>query len=195
MEGALHQVINHGSSVHHAGFLFSAPNKTPDIWAMSHDENLGVYRLHDMEGTEHVDEKKAFGDVRKSLECEYVVDVVTRSAGGAYIAAGSHSNSFVNLVSVDHAGNGLEGWGIGAGQAYQLVGAHGGEIVRSVLVDGLSGTIFTAGEDGLVMAWKPPTGTETSEKPVKEKKDRKEKKEKKDRKEKKEKKKERFNPY
>ena len=165
---------------------------------MSHDENLGIYRLHDMEGTQHVDEKKAFGDVRKPLNCEYVVDVTTRTGGGAYLAAGSYSHSFVNLVPLEHNGDGLDGWDFGArgGQVYQLHDAHGGEIVRSILVDDLSGAVFTAGEDGRVMAWKPPTEAAGSEgSPKKEKKEKRDKKDKKERKEKKEKKKERFNPY
>ena len=63
-------------------------------------------------------------------------------------------------------------------------------------MDNLSGAVFTAGEDGCVMAWKPPTEAVASEgSPKKEKKEKLDKKDKKERKEKKEKKKQRFNPY
>lgn len=82
-EDALYQVINHGSSIHHAGFLSDL-----DIFALSHDENLSMYRLADPD--EGVEEPSpiVFGDLREQLRCEYVVDILNTSKG-AVLAAGN----------------------------------------------------------------------------------------------------------
>jgi hypothetical protein len=99
-----------------------------------------------------------------------------------------------------------------------LSGAHGEEIVRDVVVDAFSNAMFTAGEDGVVRAWKMPAtaavetgagamaiddededeGEDEKERAKREKKERKERrKEKKEKREKRkgDKEKERFKPY
>ena len=83
-EDALYQVVNHGSSIHHGGFLGDM-----DIFALSHDETLSVHRLADP--NEHTEEPSPtlFGDLRETLECEYIVEVL-RSADGILVGAGSH---------------------------------------------------------------------------------------------------------
>lgn len=84
-DDALLQVMNHGSSIHHAGFL-----SDEDVYALSHDEMLSIYRVANPD--EEVEEPlpENFGDLRTRLECDYVVDVQSDGAGGAIIAAGSH---------------------------------------------------------------------------------------------------------
>ncbi|KAF8243511.1 WD40 repeat-like protein, partial [Wilcoxina mikolae CBS 423.85] len=75
VDGALRTTINHGSSVNRVGFLGE------NLWAVSHDEVMGVYAGNG-EGETHM-----LGDVREKTGAEYVVDVV----GGekeAWVVAG-----------------------------------------------------------------------------------------------------------
>lgn len=85
-EDALHQTINHGASIHCAGFL----NDT-EIFALSHDEK---FSLHEMVTNPEAGVEEPvpiqFGDLREGLKCEYVVDVVSRPDGSAVIGTGSH---------------------------------------------------------------------------------------------------------
>lgn len=83
-EDALYQVINHGSSIHHAGFLGDL-----EIYALSHDETLSVHRLADPNENTEEPAPTVFGDLREKLKCEYVVEVL-QSSTGAVIGAGSH---------------------------------------------------------------------------------------------------------
>jgi SEL1 protein len=85
-EDALYQTINHGSSIHKAGFLTSR-----DIYALSHDEKFSVHSMtqnpdNDAEEAHAVE----FGDLRETFGCEYVGDVVARPGGTAVIGLGSH---------------------------------------------------------------------------------------------------------
>ena len=84
-DDAIVQVINHGSSIHRAGFLADH-----HFYALSHDETLSVYPLGDLDPrpqapTNPVD----FGDVRSRLDCEYVIDVQSTGPDTAIIAAGN----------------------------------------------------------------------------------------------------------
>lgn len=45
-------------------------------------------------------------------------------------------------------------WSFDSNNIVRLPGAHGEEIVRSMYIDNKAGTIFTAGEDGKVKAWR-----------------------------------------
>ena len=45
-----------------------------------------------------------------------------------------------------------DNWSLDRASALRLPGAHGEEIVRSVCF--IDGTIFTAGEDGMIRAWR-----------------------------------------
>ena len=87
-EDALYQVINHGSSIHHAGFLDNL-----DIFALSHDETLSIHRLADPNEDTEEPSPTVFGDLREKLNCEYVVDVL-RSSDGIILGAGSHRYSY-----------------------------------------------------------------------------------------------------
>lgn len=188
VDNALHQVINHGSSIHRAGFLSSGGNGYGNVFALSHDEQLAVYKLFDEipedEETQEA-ERKEWGDVRGLLGCEYVVDVVPRKGGGGWIVAGNCREGWVDLVGVGNEGGEIGGWGIG-GEGVRLVGGHGEEVVRGVYLDervcavpfrllvsvllfifvfsttnGIvvkAGMIYTAGEDGLVKVWREPGG-------------------------------------
>lgn len=137
-DAALHQVINHGSSIHRAGFLGT------DVYALSHDEQLAMYAVveevpEDTERAPETAECKQWGDVRGLLGCEYVVDVMEDSSGGV-VVAGSHSGHWVDLVPLRKAGAGIEGWGMLRDKGMRLHGGHGGEVVRGVWVDeGVSG--------------------------------------------------------
>ncbi|KAF3913857.1 hypothetical protein ABW21_db0203043 [Orbilia brochopaga] len=149
-DDALHQVVNHGSSIHHAGFIAGDA-----IYGLSHDENLSVYKLADP--NEDVEEPKpvVFGDVRQRFGCEYAIDMLLRggeSAGVGVIAVGSHSGQWVDLQSL-RVEEGV--WSLGGEQVVRLVGGHGEEIVRCLYLDDASATVFTGGEDGLVKAWRP----------------------------------------
>ena len=86
-DDSLIQVFNHGSSIHHAGFLTDA-----DVYALSHDEQLSFYSLASPgEEEPRSDEPDAivYGDVRPRLCCEYMVDVLIMD-GQAIFAAGTH---------------------------------------------------------------------------------------------------------
>lgn len=76
------QVINHGS-IHHAGFL---SDRT--IYALSHDEDFSVHPATDPDEPGEGPEPVQFGDVRGSLDCEYVAQLCIGSQG-PYMAAGN----------------------------------------------------------------------------------------------------------
>ena len=85
-DDALYQTINHGSSIHHAGFLTDV-----DIFALSHDEKLSIYEM--ITNPEETVEKPPpvhFGDLRGRLGCEYVANILPRPGGSAVAGIGSH---------------------------------------------------------------------------------------------------------
>lgn len=132
-DAALHQVINHGSSIHRAGFLGT------NVYALSHDEQLAVYAVveevpEDTERAPETAECKQWGDVRGLLGCEYVVDIMEDSSGGV-VVAGSHSEHWVDLVPLRKTDAGIEGWSMLHGEGVRLHEGHGGEVVRGVWVD------------------------------------------------------------
>jgi hypothetical protein len=85
-EEALHQTINHGHSIHHANFLTDV-----DIFALSHDEKFSMYELV-TNPEEGVEESRPFhfGDMRETLNGEYVANVLRRPDGSAVLGIGSH---------------------------------------------------------------------------------------------------------
>ena len=87
-DDALVQVQNHGSSINHAGFLSDS-----DFFALSHDETFSVYHLNEPENSTNEPSQTAFGDLRPTLDCEYVVDVIPSRSSGveAIVGAGSHT--------------------------------------------------------------------------------------------------------
>ncbi|KAI9829992.1 MAG: ERAD-associated protein [Phylliscum demangeonii] len=105
-----------------------------DLFALSHDETFAVYHLSD------ADEDPAptsFGDLRDRFHCKYVVDIVD-----SYADEGPFFDS----------------------RRSRLPNAHGEDIVRTVYLNARTETVFTAGEDGLVKAWRPAEIKEEKEK-------------------------------
>ncbi len=85
-EDALYQTINHGSSIHHAGFLTDI-----DIFALSHDEKFSIYKMV-TNPEEYVEEPLPlhYGDLREKFGCEYVVNVMSRPGSDAVVGVGTH---------------------------------------------------------------------------------------------------------
>ncbi|KAF6234942.1 hypothetical protein HO173_006872 [Letharia columbiana] len=150
-DDALVQVQNHGSSINHAGFLSNS-----DFFALSHDETFSMYHLNGQGDSTDEPSPTVFGDLRPKLDSEYVVDVIPPGSGGveAIVGVGSHSKQHLDLIPLRL----IDEWSFDASQTIRLPGAHGEEIVRSIHVNNEDGTIFTAGEDGLVKAWRTSIG-------------------------------------
>ncbi|KAI9773538.1 MAG: hypothetical protein M1835_006128 [Candelina submexicana] len=163
-EDALHQIINHGSSIHFAGFLNEL-----DIFALSHDESLSMYQLANPDKDVEEPSPTIFGDVRTKLNCEYIGGVL-RTTEGAVIGAGSHrythqGNASMLALALNHfSKQQLElitlrrapEWRFDETSNIRLQGAHGDDIIRSIYADERHNVIYTGGEDGHVRAWKPP---------------------------------------
>lgn len=92
-EEALYQVFNHGSSIHHAGFM-----NQQDIYAISHDEIMSIYRLSDTNEDQDGKQSVKFGDVRGRLKCEYVIDLSTTHTDTAVAAVGNHRYTAFGLL-------------------------------------------------------------------------------------------------
>ncbi|KAJ9611764.1 hypothetical protein H2200_004948 [Cladophialophora chaetospira] len=158
-QDSLLQAVNHGP-IHKAGFL-----GLTDLYALSSDQNLALHSITVDDADTEVDQTPAaddLGDLRPTVPCEYVIDVL-QSGPEHVVACGSHSQSRVDLVKVER------GTGISLDQRIVLQGAHGEEIVRSVYVDEENGTIFTAGEDGRIAAFRLQGTTTPPSKPAKSK--------------------------
>lgn len=95
-EEALIQIINHGSSIHHAGFLSNT-----EVYALSHDENLSVYHLSNPDENIANEVPSKLGDLRSVLHCEYIVDIVPSGNGQAIIGAGIHRYALFALISLN----------------------------------------------------------------------------------------------
>jgi WD40 repeat protein len=67
-DDALYQVINHGSAIAHAGFMYPST----DIFALGTDETMSFYALQSQKEEEEEPAPKTFGDMRESLGCEYL---------------------------------------------------------------------------------------------------------------------------
>ncbi|UPX19752.1 uncharacterized protein EKO05_0010005 [Ascochyta rabiei] len=192
-EDALYQVINHGSAIAHAGFMYPST----DIFALGTDETMSFYALQSQEEEEEEPTPKAFGDVREPLGCEYLAKMHWVGSQ-PFLATGKHSERRLDLVPVCKGVGGPLQYEYDIAKSVRLSSAHGEEVVRDLFTDTHSQTTYTVGEDGHVRAWKTEASTdetmvvdEEADTRKKDKKDRKEK-----RKEKKEKKdKKRYEPY
>ncbi|CUS15191.1 unnamed protein product [Tuber aestivum] len=165
-EKALWQVVNIGSSVHRAGFLNAgggggAAGKGEWVFGVSTDESLVLRSFNHTPGREEDAAGEVagdVGDVRKRLDCEYVVDVLRLSGTGTggIIVAGNKEvgKQRIDLVPLRWAGS---HWGFAGEDKVRLQGGHGEEVCRGVWVDDDSETVFTSGEDGLVRVWKEET--------------------------------------
>lgn len=155
-EEALKQVINHGS-VHRAGFLSNNA-----AYVLSHDEQFAIHPLNayvrgeatTVEQGEKVAEEPSpvdFKDVRDQLRCNYVAQVI-RSNENVYIASGMLEQKRFDLMPVVKEPR----WRFDESAVVRLPGAHGEEVVREVLLDESSRSLYTCGEDGFVRVWQMP---------------------------------------
>ncbi|ROW10791.1 hypothetical protein VPNG_05379 [Cytospora leucostoma] len=138
------QAFNHGS-VHHAGFL----NGT-EVYAVSHDEKFALYDV--AESQENGAATWDVGDIREALKCQYVANVASKLGdNGAVIGAGTQDQQLFQLIHMSKS----PGWGFRAETSVGLPGAHGSELVRSFCFVDQEQVVFTAGEDGQIIAWRP----------------------------------------
>ncbi|KAG9242603.1 hypothetical protein BJ878DRAFT_464063 [Calycina marina] len=139
-EEALHQTINHGSSISHANFLSET-----DIFALSHDEKFSMYELvtNPEEGVEEP-APVHYGDLREGLGGEYISNVVTRPDGGAVLGIGAHRQDIrfrdafdlVQFTKTDR-------WIFVPESKVTLFGAHGSELIRAFyFLDTLTKAVF-----------------------------------------------------
>ena len=86
-EDALYQTINHGASIHHAGFLADV-----DVFALSHDEKFSITQMvTDLDESVEEPPSMDFGDLRECLSCDYVANVLSRPGGSGVIGAGNYA--------------------------------------------------------------------------------------------------------
>ncbi|KAI0844137.1 WD40 repeat-like protein [Daldinia vernicosa] len=139
------QTFNHDASIHHAGFL----NDT-EVYALSHDEKLALYDV--AENHENGAATVNFGDMREVLGCQYIANVTAKSNGaGAVVGAGAHDQQAFQLIHLTKG----QGWNLDRHNSVSLPGAHSSELVRSFCFYDEAQTVFSAGEDGFIKAWKP----------------------------------------
>ena len=143
-DDALVQVMNHGASIHRAGFLSDTL-----VYALSHDEVFSLYHLSTSGDDIEPEKSVQFGDLRPAADCEYVLDILQTQAG-IYIAVGSHryfhqaqsirtycsftrspSRHALKMIPLHSSPI----WELQTQEAVQLMGAHGEEIVRSIYID------------------------------------------------------------
>lgn len=136
-EDALQQVLNPRSAVHCAGFL-----SDNEVYVLTTDEQFSIYHLSEDTSGSALD----FGDVRPTLDCSYVVDVVNTARPPAMVF-GHHERSELAIVPLDETRQ----WAFGP--KVQLPGAHGEEIVRDLLLLHAEGKAVSCAEDGKVRAW------------------------------------------
>lgn len=153
---------NHGS-VSHAAWPSGAGIEDGHevIYAVSHDEQLAVYRIPLGEGDSSAgthykvveeedveNEALKVGDVRPKFDCEYVVDFAS-TGDNIVVAVGKHSESRIDLVDLTES---LRAGAPSEQNTIRIQDAHDGEIVRTFLI-GDNQVIYTGGEDGTIRAW------------------------------------------
>ncbi|KAF2218147.1 WD40-repeat-containing domain protein [Elsinoe ampelina] len=187
-DDAIQQIFNHSAAVHLASHL-----SQDEICAISSDEALSVYEISKPEDVENEDVHSlltAYGDVREELKASYVAQIL-QSAGETWVASGHLEEKTLRLTPLVR-GEGKTKWRFDHSRALSLPDGHGEEVVRDVLLDEVSKTVISCGEDGMVRVWAVPDagadGMEIEEDEAESKKEKKRRK-----KEKREK--ERFKPY
>lgn len=154
-DDALYQVVNHGSAIAHAGFMYPGT----DIYAIGTDETVSFFALQSQKEEEEEPTPKVWGDVREGLGCEYVVDLAWVGQQ-ACVAAGKHryvfhlwcipkrlsvlsghSENLLNLIPIDKDTNGPLDYSFDLDKSISFPGAHGEEIVRDLFTDTHVGTI------------------------------------------------------
>ncbi|KAK9462332.1 WD40-repeat-containing domain protein [Lipomyces oligophaga] len=145
-DDAVMQVINHGSSIHLAGFLDDHEDANA-MYAASHMETVAFYKYTNKEEEdEDPDPSKVpmeLGDVRQIWDCDYIIDI---SPNQGYVAVGSNSKLQFSLLQMNASS-------IDPYNRITFDKAHGEEIVRTIMVDKISGYIASGGEDGRVNLW------------------------------------------
>ncbi|KAH8731818.1 WD40-repeat-containing domain protein [Phaeosphaeriaceae sp. PMI808] len=191
-EDALYQVINHGSAIAHAGFMFP---KT-DIYALGTDETMSFYALQSQKEEEEEPTPKAFGDVREALGCEYLVDMHWVGSQPC-VVTGKHSESRLDLIPITKTLTRPLEYGYDNAKSIRLQGAHGGEIVRDLITDIGTRITYTCGEDGHIRAWRlsDEENMEADEEISSKKKPKDKKEKRRDKKEKRKGEEKRFKPY
>ncbi|PNY23782.1 WD repeat-containing protein [Tolypocladium capitatum] len=143
------QTLNHGASIHAAGFL----GRAGDVYALSHDERFALYDVAEERATG--DATQSFGDLRGVLGCQYVAGVTPKTDGsGAVVGAGAQDRRRFELVFLARDQQG-QSWMLDRDNSVGLPGAHGEEIVRAFCFFDEEQLVFTAGEDGNIKAWRP----------------------------------------
>lgn len=142
-EDAIQQVLNPRSAVHCAGFLSAG-----QAYVVTTDEQFLIYPLAEPADGGERPAAVDFGDVRKTLDCMYVVDVLQQSSGQSVMAYGHNVKQTLSIVQL----TGPDPWSFG--HKMDLPGAHGEEVVRDVLLTADSSRAFSCGEDGQVKLWK-----------------------------------------
>ncbi|ODQ63826.1 WD40 repeat-like protein [Nadsonia fulvescens var. elongata DSM 6958] len=150
-DDAVLQTINHGSSIHSAGFINGT--KKNKIYALSHMETFSLYDMSDF-STEDMTETKPIdlGDMRAEdkWDCEYVVDIYENDG---FVAVGNHSRSSMRFLAYDTNADKDE-FNVNTQKFVEFQGAHGEEIVRTVYVNSDIGAVYSGGEDGELRVWK-----------------------------------------
>ena len=145
---AILQITNHGSSIHQAGFL-----SPTEFYALSHDEIFSIYHLDTDSGETKDAPPTSFGDLRRRLDCEYVVNILNPGDGRFFLSAGTYryaclncrsnlqsraklrslrsSKQSLDLVPLRHTSE----WSLDLEPSVRLAGAHGEDIVRSTCFD------------------------------------------------------------
>jgi WD repeat-containing protein 89 len=67
------------------------------------------------------------------------------------LTGGKSSRQAFEMVHLSRQGD----WTLHKDDGVGLPGAHGEEIVRAFTISDEQGTVFTAGEDGYIKAWRP----------------------------------------
>ncbi|KAL9620331.1 MAG: hypothetical protein Q9160_005130 [Pyrenula sp. 1 TL-2023] len=141
---ALMQVINHGS-VHKAGFLTGTT-----VYALSHDEQLSVHPMNNLEVGNFEPSPINFGDVRPIASCDYAIDILHVNQGNVLILGSNRNKQQVQVIPFTSE----HGWALDHANAWYFPGADEEEIIRSFYINEASQTAFSAGEDGILRAFK-----------------------------------------
>ena len=157
-EKALWQVVNVGASVHRAGFLNASSGSGGDaaaagkgewVFGISTDESLVLRSFNHIPGGGEEEDAEGevagdVGDVRRRLDCEYVVDVLragSTGTGGIVVAGNKEvGKQRVDLVPLRWTSGGQ--WGLMSEDKVRLQGGHGEEVCRGVWVDEEVGFLF-----------------------------------------------------
>lgn len=135
-DDALQRVLNPRSAVHCAGFLSAT-----DVYIATTDEQFSIHSLDDTAERSVVD----FGDVRQTLDCSYIVDIV--DGGRPVVVCGNLEKKSLALVELANSQSRPFGARI------ELSGAHGEEVVRDLIITDEGRKAISCGEDGYVKVW------------------------------------------